>query len=212
MTVVNIVVLSLTGLCALGALFFVLRGVQTRLAQSRQPYGVARQETRHAMQVSFLRAGFLFIVMLILLGVYGLIPGDETVDDASAPTPTARPAQTIDTPTIQVTTVPPSPAPSSPTPESTDIVATQTPTPTITITITITPPTPATPLTATVNSPNGLWLRDRPGGTLEVELIAHLAELTLLDGRETVDDLEWQQVRTAAGNEGWVAAEFLVLP
>jgi SH3-like domain-containing protein len=34
--------------------------------------------------------------------------------------------------------------------------------------------------------------------------------LELLPDRQTVDDLEWQQVRTPAGNEGWVAAEFLI--
>jgi hypothetical protein len=43
-----------------------------------------------------------------------------------------------------------------------------------------------------------------------VELIAHQTELELLQGRETADDIDWQQVRTPAGNEGWVAAEFLV--
>jgi hypothetical protein len=63
---------------------------------------------------------------------------------------------------------------------------------------------------AIVNSPNGLWLREAPGGTQEVELIAHETALELLQGLETADDIEWQQVRTPAGNEGWVAAEFLI--
>jgi hypothetical protein len=34
--------------------------------------------------------------------------------------------------------------------------------------------------------------------------------LTVLAGREVVDGFEWQQVRTPAGNEGWVAVEFIV--
>jgi SH3-like domain-containing protein len=63
---------------------------------------------------------------------------------------------------------------------------------------------------AVVNSPNGLWLREAPGGSQQVELIAHETTLELLPDRQTVDDLEWQQVRTPAGNEGWVAAEFLI--
>jgi hypothetical protein len=64
--------------------------------------------------------------------------------------------------------------------------------------------------TAVVNSPNGLWLREAPGGTQEVELIPDGTVLILLPGLETVDGTEWQQVRTPAGNEGWVAVEFII--
>ena len=62
-----------------------------------------------------------------------------------------------------------------------------------------------------MSSPNGLYLREAPGGSQELELIADGTELILLDGSETVDDLEWRQVRTPAGNEGWVAADFIVV-
>ena len=208
MTAVNIVVLSLTGICALATLFFVLRGLQARFAHSRHPYGVARQETRHDMQVNFLRAGFMLIITLILLGVYGLIPADGTVEATQTPSSTARPTQGVTATAIEETAAPPSPTPGSPTASATDLTVTQTPTPTVTLAASGTPAA----LTAVVNSPNGLWLREEPGGTQEVELIAHEAELELLSGRETVDDLDWQQVRTQAGNEGWVAAEFLIYP
>ena len=33
----------------------------------------------------------------------------------------------------------------------------------------------------------------------------------LLPGQETADDLLWQQVRTEAGIEGWVARDFLAV-
>jgi len=204
-TVANIVVLSLTGICALATLFFVLRGLQARFAQSRHPYGVARQETRHDMQVNFLRAGFMLIVTLILLGIYGLIPAEGSIEDTPTPISTALPTQGVTATAIEEPTATLSPTPGSPTPSTTDLLATLTPTPTVTLEAPVTP-------TAVVNSPNGLWLREKPGGTLAVELIAHEAELELLSGRETVDDLEWQQVRTAAASEGWVAAEFLIYP
>jgi SH3-like domain-containing protein len=64
--------------------------------------------------------------------------------------------------------------------------------------------------TALVNSPNGLWLRESPGGTQEVELIPDGSVLILLPGREVANDSEWQQVRTQAGNEGWVAVDFII--
>lgn len=208
MTVANIVVLSLTGICALATLFFALRGLQGRFAQSRHPYGVARQETRHDMQVNFLRAGFMLIITLILLGIYGLIPTEGTVENTATPSSTAPATQGVTATAIEETIASPSSTSSSPTSSATDLTATLTPTPRVTLTAGVTPTVSA----AIVNSPNGLWLREEPGGTQEVELIAHETELALLTGRETVDDLDWQQVRTAAGNEGWVAAEFLIYP
>jgi hypothetical protein len=64
--------------------------------------------------------------------------------------------------------------------------------------------------TAVVNSPNGLYLREAPGGTQEVELIPDGTILIVLEGREVVDGLEWQQVQTPAGNVGWVAVDFII--
>jgi hypothetical protein len=56
-----------------------------------------------------------------------------------------------------------------------------------------------------------LYLREAPGGSQELELIADGTELILLEGGETVDDLLWRRVLTPAGNEGWVAADFITV-
>jgi hypothetical protein len=63
--------------------------------------------------------------------------------------------------------------------------------------------------TAIVDSEVGLYLRDAPGGTEEVELLPNGTVLILLDGQETVDGEEWQEVRAPSGNEGWVAVAFI---
>jgi hypothetical protein len=34
--------------------------------------------------------------------------------------------------------------------------------------------------------------------------------VALLEGQQTVENLVWQQVRTEAGLEGWVARDYLV--
>lgn len=209
MTIVNIIVLLLTGLSALAALFFLVRGLRARGSQPQKPYGVARQEARQDMQVNFLRAGFMLIVTLILLGVYGLVPGDGAVEAIETPTSVDQSDQSVTNTPVETLEATPTTAPATPTPVPTDVAVTTTITPTASIVAAT--DTPTVP-TAVVNSPNGLWLREAPGGTQEVELIAHETELELLPGRETVDDLEWQQVRTPADNEGWVAAEFLDYP
>jgi SH3-like domain-containing protein len=82
--------------------------------------------------------------------------------------------------------------------------------PTITPASTEAPTVTPTPMpSAVVNSEVGLYLRPEPGSDVELELLANGAVLELLEGRQTVDGVEWQQVRSAAGNEGWVAVEFI---
>ncbi|UCG25512.1 MAG: SH3 domain-containing protein [Chloroflexota bacterium] len=208
MTIADIVVMSLIGICALATLFFLIRGIQARLSRSQQPYGVAQQEIRHDMQVNFLRAGFMLVVTLILLGIYGLIPDEQTADTTSAPNSdvvTTAAATVTEDATIDTTVTS---SPTSPSPSRTALSATETPAATATVEATNT----STVTKAVVNSPNGLWLREAPGGTQEVELIAHETELEILTGRQMAEELEWQQVRTPAGNEGWVAVDFLTFP
>ncbi|MGD2077906.1 MAG: hypothetical protein PVH18_05960 [Chloroflexota bacterium] len=204
MSIGQIVLLVLIAISGLAALLFFVRGLQARSTPPLHPYAVARQETRHSMQVNFLRAGFLIALTLILLGIYGLVPGEDSETSQATPTVTVAPSPTQEAATTTVSRTPdatPTAEPATP-----EITATITPTTTATAAATETPAV----ATAIVNSPNGLWLREAPGGTQEVELIAHQTELELLQGRETADDIDWQQVRTPAGNEGWVAAEFLV--
>ena len=66
--------------------------------------------------------------------------------------------------------------------------------------------------TALVTSPNGLWLREAPGGNEQLELIPDGTSLTLLPGVEEVDGATWQQILTPAGNEGWVGNGIHRLP
>lgn len=208
MTVARFVVLGLTAVSALAVLFFLIRSLGPRLTRRQYAYGVAHQEARHEMQVNVLRAGFMFVVTLILLGIYGLIPAEGMAETTDTPAPKASPTPGVTITATAAIKTTATPQPTEPSPSPTELTATQTLTATATLAATDTPEVP----TAIVNSPNGLWLREAPGGTQEIELIAHESPLQLLPGRETADDLEWQQVRTQAGNEGWVAVDFIEIP
>jgi hypothetical protein len=161
---------------------------------------------------------------LVIFGVYGVF-GFDFLSEVTGQEPgvTLTPTLALTSPpsavTIEPVNNPPTTGPTNTpiglqnlsTPTYTPEIPTETPTPSQT-------PTPATPTptstpdidTAVVNSPNGLWLRETPGGTQEVELIPDGTILVLLPGLETVDGVEWQQVRTPAGNEGWVAVDFII--
>ena len=107
---------------------------------------------------------------------------------AKPPTGSSTPRLLAVSPTSPVATLTPSPTP-TPVPTDTPIV-----------------------IIAVVNSPNGLWLREKPGGTQELELIADLSEIIVLEGTDIAEGLEWRRVRTQSGQEGWVAVEFIILP
>jgi hypothetical protein len=208
MTWLNLVVLILAILAAVVAVVTLLRALTTRSAIANEPYGVGRQESRRTMQISLIRAAIVGVVSLILFAVYGLNarPDDMLSNQPQATLePEATDAQTQPTatedvpPTATATAtsgaLPPAVTSSAPT-------ATLSPTETPTITPTAVP-------SAIVNSEVGLYLRPEPGSTVELELLNNGAFLELMEGRETVDGVEWQQVRSAAGNEGWVAVEFI---
>lgn len=200
----------------LATVYFLLRALQARHRVSRQAYGFGQQAARRQMQWSLLKALVAAIVAMLTLAVFSaaLVPqaleplADQvlvtgttvpTPSRTSTPvmTPTRAPVSTRDLSTATSTPRPTSPIPTLP--------------PTATPTASATPS--ATPLpTAIVNSPNGLYLREAPGGSQEVELIADGAILTLLSGQEQAGDFVWQYVRTQVGNEGWVAIDFLLLP
>ncbi len=224
-TVLNAAAPIFAGLCVLGALYLVIRGLGSR-GVPQTAYGVARQEARQSMLVSFFAAAILLILGLIIFSIYGVF-GFDLFSEASGSEPgvtfTPSPTVMVTAELLEATVEPVNDVPTAgptntpveldnlATPTFTPEVPTETPQPSET-------PTPETPTatstpdvdTAVVNSPNGLWLREAPGGTQEVELIADGTVLIVLAGRETVDDLEWQQVRTPAGNEGWVAVDFII--
>ena len=208
--IVSIVIGVLAVVLLVVALVSILRAIQARLHSSRVIYSVGRQEARRSARLGFLRAALLGILGLILLGVSGIVrwPGSGQADaDTEAPTRAGlTPAQS----TLPVVTQPPLNMPTSTGPTSTlaPLFASVTPAPIPTATP-LPSPTATTVPSALVNSEVGLYLREAPGGTQEVELLPNGAVLVLLPGRETVGDVEWQQVRTPSGLVGWVAVPFI---
>lgn len=198
----NLVLLVLAGILALACLLFALDGFRTRSSITNEPYGVGRQESRRTMQVAFFRAAVTGIVALILFGVYGLSfsPDDILSTEPQSTSTFAAPAETV-----------PGDVPLTPTATIT-LAASSTPTSTLppTATASSTPTSTATSVpSAVVNSEVGLYLRPSPGSDVQLELLPNGTQLTLLPGLETVDEVDWQQVRAPSGNEGWVAVEFI---
>jgi hypothetical protein len=207
--VFNIVIPIVAGGAFLLFALLLVRALQKRTtSHSPFAYGVARQETRHSMQADLLRAAGVLLLAMILVVIYLLgQPLSETAAVVEETPPAALP--TLDV--VEQEPVPTAVNTATPTPT---IMATPGTTPTVPVTPTATAtptetPTPQ-PRLAVVDSPNGLWLRSQPGVDGEqVENLAHLAVLTVLDGLTEVDDLEWQEVLAPSGNRGWVAASFL---
>lgn len=207
------------------AVFFVWRALGNRSRSSRAAYGVAQQEARQAMQVDIVRSVAAAFVGLILFGIIGLSPAPSEPEPAAtfAP-PTRRPATMTPTllpltptPTSTVTsarettipqeTVISATSPSSPAPPAT---ATR-PAATETATVLPTEPPRTEPLTATVSSGVGVWLRSIPSTDGDqLEWVLDGTVLVLLPGTATADELEWQQVRVPSGTEGWVAAAYII--
>jgi len=204
--VLNIILLIIAGLCMLGATYFMALGFHARSDASGSSYGVKRQEARQGSIVSFMRSLFLVSLSLIIFAVLGIgnLPEGKNAknnENTDLPDSNISATRAIERPSGSSTPHTLGASPTSP-------VATLTATPTLT-------PIPTDPpvvIIAFVNSPNGLWLREKPGGNQQLELIANEAELIILEGTEMADDLEWKQVRTQTGQEGWVAVSFIVFP
>lgn len=214
--VLNWVLPVLGGLSLLAALIFVVRAIFGRHRIGQQAYGFGRQEVRQAIQRDFIYGFMLLVLGLVLMGAFGLsmrlAGGGEPTAVAVTGVPTPSTTTTVRPTMTETAEMTPSPSgtatavvePDTPTPLASATPA-ETPTiePTATLSVTL-------PATATVNSEVGLYLREAPGGTQELELLPFEAVLTLLPGRETAaDGSEWQQVQSAAGNEGWVAVAFI---
>lgn len=158
-------------------------------------------EAKRTGQVYWIRAAFCLVIGLIFLGVFAVRPLVSRGLASPEPTPTstvvaatpsvAAPTATQSSAAPAVTTptsLPPSPSPA------------ETAEPTATL----------APVTATVSSGVGVWLRGAPSTAGEqLEWLLDGSIVTLLAGVETADGLEWQQVRTEGGVEGWVARDFL---
>ena len=58
---------------------------------------------------------------------------------------------------------------------------------------------------------NGLTLRSEPGGA-QISILAEADLVTVLDQAPTnANGIEWRQVRSLFGDEGWVAADYLTI-
>lgn len=201
--VLNIVLLSLAGLSILAALYFLVKALGARSNISRQAYTVGQVEAKRVSQVNWIRAGFLFIVGLIFLGIFAVRPLISRTAFAPQPTATVPVLEVAPTQPVSEST-PLSPPTSQPTPTSPPA----SPSPEATAAPTAT----TAPATATVSSGVGVWLRGTPSTSGEqLEWLLDGTVVTLMAGEETADDLVWQQVRTEGGVEGWVARDFLSL-
>jgi len=216
--VLNIVLPILAIVCFLAVVIFAARGLRARGKSSHQAYGVGQQELRQVMLVNFLRSFIALILGLVFLGLFGLAPRSTVGTEPGLPTAiTPEAALTLSptmavvltpTMTVAIPTVAPSPTISLPTATATIPL---TATVALTATVPISPTAPGLP-TATVSSGVGVYLRAEPSTTAEqLEYLVDGTIVTLLPGRQTAEAFEWAEVRTAAGLEGWVALEFLVV-
>jgi hypothetical protein len=203
--VLNIIILAFMVASIAAALFFVGRGLRARSLSTKETYGVGQVEAARSMKIDIAR-GIAFVFLgLILLGVYGL--SSRPTEAIGEPTP--EPTQVLEVSTDEPDTAVSTATTTIPTPVSATIAPAVTPTAEPTPEPTEVPPTPA-PVTAVVISEVGVWLRGTPSTTGEqLEWVLNGTVLTVLPGQETADDFQWQQVRTPAGNEGWVALDFI---
>lgn len=206
--VLNYLILAFMGVSVLAALFYIGRGLRSRSLSSKETYGVGQVEAARSMKIDMVRGIAAIFLGLILLGVYGLNsrPAEATIEP-TPPEPTAVLEVSTDVPDTTVPT--PTVTTEIPTPVSATIAPTEAPTVEPIPEPTALPPTEAA-ATAVVTSEVGVWLRGTPSTIGEqLEWVLGGTILTVLPGQQTADDFDWQQVRTLAGNEGWVAVDFI---
>lgn len=213
MQVVFGLILPLLGaISLLGAAYFLIRALSARSRFGKESYGFGQLEARQSMQADFIWAVVALLVGLIFFAVYAIVPndGEAMVEPAFAPTlsPTTSATETgvsttaVPTSVLATATVTPVPFPTS----QVTVLPTATQPPAATPTNT---PEPA-PQTAVVTSPVGVYLRSEPSTTApDVEWLLEGTQLIVLPGEAQADEYTWIFVRTLAGNEGWVATDFV---
>ena len=196
--VLNVVLLSLVALSFLAGIAYILKGLSARSSVTRQAYSVGQVEAKRTSQLNWIRALLFFLLSLLFLGIFAVRPLFSRLA-APEPTPTVPVPPPSPTATVPPATPTSAPAPtSSPAPPTAAATAAATPT--------------TAPVTAAVSSGVGVWLRGAPGTSGEqLEWLLDGTIVTLLGREETADDLLWQQVRTEAGIDGWVASDFLTI-
>jgi hypothetical protein len=207
--VFSLIIPVLGAISLLTALYFVYRAFSSRARSGTESYGFGQLEARHLMLVDFVRAGMALFLGLIFIAVFAVSP--TMTGDAPEPafTPMPLPTDTPDVATAVATSI------SIPTATVTPVPF---PTSQVTVLPTLTNPPAETPTntpepqpeTAVVTSPVGVYLRAEPSVTAaDVEWLLEGTQLIILPGEAEADDYRWIFVRTLAGNEGWVAMDFI---
>lgn len=212
MLYLRIALLVLAGVLVLVAVRAAWKALAGRVEGADTLYNVGRQQATVARRVAWLRSAVFLALAMVLVLTVAFLP--DSAEPDPIPTPTSTAAATTAPATATATAQPPTPTatatdtatplPAEPTPAPS---ATPEPTPSATPTI-----TPTVVPTARVNSIGGLYLRDVPGGSAEIELLPDGTVLELLDGTQEAGDFTWQRVRAPSGNEGWVALPFITFP
>lgn len=206
----SIALLVIAGIALLAAVVLLWRSFSSRSSISKQSYDVGLVEAKRSSQAQLLAAGILFVVGLIFLAAFAVIPRG----DAAAETELEPIVPVLPTPVIELGSTPIATSTlAGPAIETAPAVATlPPPSPTIGATATSTPDVSAIPTTAVVSSGVGAWLRSTPSTSSEqLEWLLDGTLVSLLEGQETADEFLWQQVRAPSGVEGWVARDFLVV-
>lgn len=199
----NIALPILAVLSIVAGFYFLLRAVTARSKASQQAYDVGRVETRQKAQVNLVRAFVAFVFAVVLLAV--IFTGPRVMATMPQPTPTPLPTA------VSPTTAPTKTATHTPVPTLSKATATS-PVPTATSTAFPTETPTAQPLTATVTSGVGVYLRGEAGTeTAELEYLPDGTVLFVMEGQQIADELQWQQVQTDTGLVGWVASEFITI-
>ena len=222
-TVIRIVFYILASFAILFAFIFFLRAIVARTKANKQVYGVARQnERQHMMLYGYYGVGCLLMGLIFLgLGSLTFLDGSDEVTVEETPLPIEATTEVVEpletsTPTVE-SEVLVTPSATSTTavdlattePEAPPTVETGSPTPTAVEPVVV--EQPSNQQTAVVNSPVvGLYLRVAPSGEI-LERLEDQAIVTLLGETQNVDSIEWVKVASLNGNEGWVAADYLLI-
>jgi len=149
-----------------------------------------------------LLAIFIAIVILLCLGLYLILDAVRGDDETSTPSPTL-PVEVAPSATLSLLT-----PTSAITPTSTVVLTVGTPPAT-------SPPTELGPgALAVITGTAGAGLRLRALATTDADVLGMGREgtvVTVLEGPVEADGYVWWKVRTPDGDEGWAAANWLVL-
>lgn len=208
--------LAFAVICFLGALIYLLRGLGARSQKNSQSYNFGRQETKNSMLRGFLMSLIMLLLGVICIGIYLLRPfgGDEPeaiIDNVPTTAPVVQPTQqlvpeqptlpsTLPLPVLLPTQTPP--PTKTPSPESEEPVGEEP-----------APAEEAPPALQQVRVAIEVGVNLRSGPTVlqdnVIEWVRVNDLMEVFPGTENADGYDWQEVRTEAGNIGWVAVNFI---